>query len=98
MKFLSFREFRNNPGQVRRLVRRDDLVLTVNGKPLGVLLAIENDDLDRTLALVRRARAQVALSRIRTASARKGLDRLSLDEVNAEVRAERAKRVECLAS
>ena len=92
MKFLSFREFRNNPGQVRRLVRRDDLVLTVNGKPLGVFLAIEDNDLDKTLTLVRRARAQAGLSRIRASAAAKDLDRLSLDEINAEIRASRAKR------
>jgi hypothetical protein len=45
MKFLSTRELRNRPGYVRDLAQKDDLVLTTNGKPIAILLGIEEDEL-----------------------------------------------------
>ena len=38
MKFLSTRDLRNRPGIVRELAKKDDLVLTANGKPVAILL------------------------------------------------------------
>ena len=92
MKFISTREFRNRPGHVRTLAQKDDLVLTANGKPIGILIGIEADDFEETARAIRHARAQRALSRMRREAARRGLDRLSPSAIDAEIRAVRSGR------
>jgi prevent-host-death family protein len=54
MKFLSTRELRNRPGHVRDLARKDELVLTSNGKPIAILLGVEEDELEETAHALRR--------------------------------------------
>ena len=94
MKFLSTRELRNRPGAVRELAQKEDLVLTANGKPIAMLLGIEEGELEETARLIRQARAQRALSRIRRQAARRGLDKdkTSRSVIAAEIRAVRSKR------
>lgn len=92
MKFLSTRDLRNRPGFVRELAREEDIVLTANGKPIALLLGVEDDDLEETAQAIRQARAQRALSRMRRQAESQGLSRMSLSEINAEVRAVRSKR------
>lgn len=92
MKFLSTRDLRNRPGFVRELAREEDIVLTANGKPIALLLGVEDDDFEETAQAIRQARAQRALSRMRRQAESQGLSRMSLSEINAEVRAVRSKR------
>ena len=92
MKFLSTRDLRNRPGYVRELAQKEDLVLTVNGKPIALLLGLEDDDLEETARVVRQARAQRALSRMRREAARRGLEKMSPAAIEAQIRAVRAKQ------
>jgi PHD/YefM family antitoxin component YafN of YafNO toxin-antitoxin module len=92
MKFLSTRELRNRPGFVRELARKEDLVLTANGKPIAMLLGVEEDELEETARVIRQARAQRALSRMRRQSSRRGLETVSPLAIEAEIRAVRSKR------
>ena len=92
MKFLSTRELRNRPGYVRDLARKDDLVLTTNGKPIAILLGIEEDELEETARAVRQAKAQLALSRLRRRAGRRGADQMSAADIEDEIRAVRSGR------
>lgn len=92
MKFLSTRDLRNRPGYVRELAQKDDLVLTVNGKPIALLLGLEDDDLEETARVVRQARAQRTLSRMRRQAAMRGLEKMPPAAIEAQIRAVRAKR------
>lgn len=92
MKFVSTRELRNRPGYVRNLAQKDDLVLTTNGKPVAILLGIEEGELEETARAVRQAKAQLALSRLRKQAARRGADRMSASAIDAEIRAVRSRR------
>jgi len=92
MKFVSTRELRNRPGYVRKLVQKEDLVLTANGKPIAMLLGIKDEDVEETARAVRQARAQRALSQIRKEAARRGLDKVSPEFVDAIIRDVRSKR------
>jgi PHD/YefM family antitoxin component YafN of YafNO toxin-antitoxin module len=92
MKFLSTRELRNRPGYVRNLAQKDDLVLTANGKPIAILLGVEEDELEETAHVIRQAKAQLALSRLRKQAARRGTDRMSTSAIDAEIRTVRARR------
>lgn len=92
MKFLSTRDLRNRPGFVRDLARKEDLVLTANGKPIAILLGVEEDELEETAQAIRQARAQRAVSRMRREAARRGVDKSSPSIIEAEIRAVRSKR------
>lgn len=92
MKFLSTRVLRNRPGYVRDATREEDLVLTSNGKPIAILVGIDEATFEETARAIQRAKAQVAVSRMRRRASRKGLDRLSLSAVNKEIRAVRSRR------
>ena len=92
MKFLSTRDLRNRPGYVRGLVQKDDLVLTTNGKPIAILLGVEEDELEETAHAIRQAKAQLALGRLRKMAGRRGSERMSASAIAAEIRAVRSKR------
>ncbi|MEX0900440.1 MAG: type II toxin-antitoxin system prevent-host-death family antitoxin [Gammaproteobacteria bacterium] len=92
MKYLSTRELRNTPGAVRDQVREDDLVLTANGKPVAVLIGVEDGNLDETLRVIRQVRGQQALTKLQRDAVARGLDEMTLDEINAEIRAARSDR------
>jgi antitoxin (DNA-binding transcriptional repressor) of toxin-antitoxin stability system len=93
MEFVSARDLRIQPGQVwQRLSKSGELIVTWNGKPIAVLSSVDEGTLEQTLAAFRRARAQLAVSRIRATAQASGADRLTLDEIDAEIRAARKTR------
>jgi antitoxin (DNA-binding transcriptional repressor) of toxin-antitoxin stability system len=84
MKMMTIRDFRARPAQMRRdLNREGEAVLTTNGKPVALLLAVGEDSLDATLRMVHRGRAQQALQAIRQDAREKGLDSLSMGDIDA---------------
>jgi prevent-host-death family protein len=89
MKFISVRELRNRPGGVWKELGEGELVLTANGKPVGVLMGVPEGDLERTLAVLRRSRAALAVSRMREQAAEAGIDRLGKTEIESEIQAAR---------
>jgi antitoxin (DNA-binding transcriptional repressor) of toxin-antitoxin stability system len=92
MKFVSTRELRNRPGYVRELAQKEDLVLTADGKPIAILLGIEEEDLEETALVIRQAKAQRALSRMRQQASRRGIAECSPRAIETEIRAVRKKR------
>ena len=93
MTFITVRDLRGRPGEVwNRLARERDIVLTSNGKPIAILSAVSEENLEESLAAVRRARAVAAVERMQSRSAAAGTDQLSLGEINAEIRAVRKTR------
>ena len=93
MKFVSSREIRVNPKPVFDAAGEgDEVVITLRGKPVALLVGVDGDDLEETLRLLRRARAQAAVSRMRRASERKGLTGMAEDEIEAEIAAARGER------
>jgi antitoxin (DNA-binding transcriptional repressor) of toxin-antitoxin stability system len=95
MEFITVRDLRTRPSEVwDKLRQQRDLILTSSGRPIAVLSHIEEGGVEETLALLRRARAQAAVSHLRADAAAQGLDRLSADEIEAEIAAARAEREE----
>jgi prevent-host-death family protein len=92
MKFISTRDLRNRPGVVQDMVQKEDLVLTANGKPVAVVLRIEEGDFEETLGAIRQARAFQALSRMRRRAAEPGLDKRGPEFIEREIQMVRAKR------
>ena len=83
MKFVTIREFRSNTAAVRKQLGEDKyLVLTANGKPFGILSHVEPDDLEEEWSAIRRARAHLALDRLQQHAKARGVDNMSMDEVD----------------
>ena len=93
MEFVSVRELRSRSAAVwRALAREKDLVVTSNGKPIAVLSATTGSTLEDSLAALRQARAQIAVVAMQRRAGEVGTDRMTLDEINAEIGAARRKR------
>jgi len=63
MKFISSREIRSNPARLWEVTGSEESVITVNGKPRVIVVAV-GEDLEETLASLRRACAFNALEKI----------------------------------
>lgn len=92
MKFVSSRDVRNNPSAFREAVQREDVVLTAGGKPFAIAVAVKEDELEETLALLQRVRALRAFARMHRQAAERGIGDLSMEEIDEEVRAARRAR------
>jgi prevent-host-death family protein len=93
MEFVTIRDLRLKPGEVwEKLRQQSELILTSNGRPVAVIAGVGENDVEETVAALRRARAQAAVSRMRRAAAERGLDKLSAAEVEFEITQVRRQR------
>lgn len=93
MRFVSVRELRGQTATVwKTLAEEKDLVVTSNGKPVALLSAMSDENLEESLSALRRARAQAAATAMQQASVRAGTDQLSLQDINAEIDVTRRQR------
>lgn len=92
MEFITVRDLRVRPGHVwDRLTQHQDIIVTSNGRPIALLTHVSEDDVEETLIALRRARAHLSVSRMRTAAAQ-ATDRLTPEEIETEIRATRQNR------
>jgi hypothetical protein len=93
MRFVSSRELRISPGTVwRKLAEAKDLVITSNGRPVGVLTHADENSLEDILASLRAGRAQRAVLEMRRAALTRGLNKWSEKEVEEVVRKARQRK------
>ena len=92
MQLISARELRLQPGAVwAKLQKEKTLVLTSNGKPIGLLSDLPGGDLEEGLLMMRRVRAQWALGQVRQYAREKGMDRLTEAQIQREIESVRKK-------
>jgi len=93
MKFVTVRDFRIRPASVwSNLEKNEDVVITSNGKPIAILTGVTDVNFDETLKMLRRARAEIAVSKMRKTSLIKGLSKLSQKEIESEISIARKRR------
>ncbi|MFA7059461.1 MAG: hypothetical protein WC156_01430 [Pedobacter sp.] len=93
MKFLSVRDLRSKSAQVwQDLPSERELIITSNGRPIAILAAINESNLEESLTAFRQARAVEAVASLQCRSASQGSNKISFDEINAEIRAVRKNR------
>jgi antitoxin (DNA-binding transcriptional repressor) of toxin-antitoxin stability system len=93
MKFVSVRDFRLRPGDVwKQLKIYKDVVITSNGKPIAIINPVEDENLENSIAVLRRARALLALEEIQKKAALKELDKLTKEEIEEEIKSARSER------
>jgi prevent-host-death family protein len=93
MEFVTIRDLRLRPAEVwDKLRKQREIILTSNGRPVAVIAGVGENDVEETVTALRRARAQVAVSRLRRVAAQQGLAKLSAAEIEAEIAQARRER------
>ena len=94
MKFLSVRDLRSKSAQVwHDLPSERELIITSNGRPIAILASISESNLEESLTAFRQARAVEAVASLQRRSADHGTNTITMDEINAEIRAVRKSRI-----
>lgn len=90
VKFVSSREIRINPRAVfDHLEEGNEVVINAHGKPVALMLGVDEENLEETLRAVRTAKVQAAVSRMRRIAAEKGSDELNRAALEVEIGAVR---------
>ena len=93
MRFVSVRDLRGRSAQIwRELPAEGEMVITSNGRPVAILASVSESNVEAALASFRRARAVDAAASLQARSAAQRTDRLTEDEIAAEIAASRRMR------
>jgi len=95
MKFVSIRDLRGKSAEVwKRLPAEGEMIITNNGRPIAILAAINESNLEESLSAFRQARAVEAVASLQRLSIEQGTDTISMDEIDAEIKVVRKKRAQ----
>ena len=95
MKFVSIRDLRGKSAEVwKKLPGEREMVITSNGRPIAILAAVNESNLEESLSAFRQARAVEAVASLQRRSVEQGTDNISMDEIDSEIKAVRRKRAE----
>jgi antitoxin (DNA-binding transcriptional repressor) of toxin-antitoxin stability system len=93
MKFLSVRDLKTKSSQVwKELPDQKDMVITSNGRPIAILSSITESNLEQVLSAFRQARAIQAVTSLQYESVRKETDKITIDEIDNEIKSARSQR------
>lgn len=90
MHFVATTELRQPKAWDR--LQHEKAVVTSHGKPIAMLIPIDEDSFEETLEQVSRMEALRSLRTLQTQAKDAGLDSMSIDEINGEIAASRKKR------
>ena len=93
MKFISVRDLRGKSAEVwKNLPAEREVVVTNNGRPVAILSTVNDSNLEESLSAIRQARATEAVMSLQRRSVERGTDGIAMEEIDAEIKAVRAKR------
>ena len=93
MRFVTVRELRLKPSGVwQRLKMEHELVLTLKGRPIGILSDTRGADVEAALRALRRAKAELAVAQMRGQANVQGLNQLPMADIDKEIQAARRAR------
>jgi antitoxin (DNA-binding transcriptional repressor) of toxin-antitoxin stability system len=94
VKFISVQELERGSDEVWSRLEKErlEVVVTSAGRPIALLTSVSEDTLEESLSAVRRARATSAVAELQRQSLEQGLDRLTAEEIDAEIAAVRRER------
>jgi antitoxin (DNA-binding transcriptional repressor) of toxin-antitoxin stability system len=93
MKFISVRDLRGKSAEVwKELPKEREMIITSNGRPIAIIAAISDSNLEESLSAFRQARAVEAVASLQRRSVEMGSDKITMDEIDAEIKAVRKKR------
>jgi antitoxin (DNA-binding transcriptional repressor) of toxin-antitoxin stability system len=93
MRFLSIRDLKTKSSQIwAELPNQKEMVITSNGRPIAILSSINENNIEEVLSAFRRARAIDAISSMQYDSVRQGTDKITMNEIENEIKEVRSKR------
>jgi prevent-host-death family protein len=93
MRFIGIRDLRNRSSRIFKDLDNDqEVIITSNGKPKAILFPVSENGLEDQLTAIRRAKAVMAVSSLQTESVAKGTDKITKEEINAEIGTVRRKK------
>jgi antitoxin (DNA-binding transcriptional repressor) of toxin-antitoxin stability system len=93
LQFLSVRDLRARGAAIwDSLATQREMVVTNNGRPVAVLSAVDEGSVEETVRAIRQARAVGAVTAMQQHALEAGLDRLTEEEIEAEIQAARRDR------
>ncbi len=92
MRFVSVRELSTKPKEVWKKIKNDEVIITLNGKPIAILSGVSESSLENELLAIRRGRALLALEAMQSSAAARGLGRWTPKRIEAEISAVRKGR------
>jgi antitoxin (DNA-binding transcriptional repressor) of toxin-antitoxin stability system len=93
MKFISVRDLRGKSAELwKELPAQREVVVTSNGRPIAILSAVSESNLEESLSAIRQARAAEAVMSLQRRSVEEGTDSITMEEIDAEIKAVRKKR------
>ena len=95
MKFVSIRDLRGKSAEIwKKLPGEREMIITSNGRPVAILAAVNESNLEESLSAFRQARAVEAVASLQRLSIEQGTDNISMNEIDAEIKAVRKKRTQ----
>jgi antitoxin (DNA-binding transcriptional repressor) of toxin-antitoxin stability system len=93
MRFVSVRQMRESPTELWKNLRDDqEIILTSNGKPVAIMAGTDEQNVERLLKAIRRAKAAIALEEMQRASIKAGTTNITNQEIDKEIKAIRDER------
>lgn len=91
MDYVTVRELRDRSGEIwQRVEAGEEFVVTRNGKPFALLVHTKPSEVEAALRAHRAARLGAVVARIQAHARATGADRLTDEEIQAEIDAVRA--------
>ena len=95
MKFISIRDLRGKSAEVwKKLPGQREMIITCNGRPIAILAAVNESNVEESLSAFRQARAVEAVASLQRRSVEQGTNNTTMDEIDAEIKAVRGKRAQ----
>ena len=93
MQFINIRDLRMRSAEIWRQLKGEGyMVITSNGKPIALLSNIEERQLETHIRAIKQARAAIAVNNLQEKSVREGRNKISNDDIDAEIKNVRRSR------
>jgi antitoxin (DNA-binding transcriptional repressor) of toxin-antitoxin stability system len=94
MKFISVRDLRGKSAEVwKNLPGEREMIVTNNGRPIAILAAISESNLEESISALRQARAVEAVVNLQRRSVEQGTDSIAAKVIETEIQEVRKKRI-----
>jgi len=91
MKFVTVKDLRTSPAIWKALPAEREMIITSSGKPIALLVPLNDEMMDDTVLALRKAKALNAMIKMQQISASLGNNKLTVDEINAIIKDVRGK-------
>jgi prevent-host-death family protein len=86
MKFLSVRDLKTKSSQVwKELPEEKEVIITNNGRPIALMVPLEETNVEQTISSFRQAKAVQAVHSMQQQSLKNGLNNMTMEEINQEI-------------